>query len=45
MGAPVNDAMLLGDDALPDKGAVRAHAQEAVRIFLAAYGAEGRRDA
>lgn len=45
MGAPVNDAMLLGDDALPDKGAVRGHAQEAVRIFLAAYGAEGRRDA
>lgn len=39
MGAPVNDAMLLGDDAIPDAGAMTAHGREAVRIFLAAYGA------
>jgi TetR/AcrR family transcriptional regulator, mexJK operon transcriptional repressor len=38
MGTPVNNAMLLGDTALPDEDAIRAHAREAVRIFLAAYG-------
>lgn len=38
MGAPVNDAMLLGDDTLPGDAAMEAHAWEAVRIFLAAYG-------
>ena len=38
MGAPVNDAMLLGDDAIPPPDALRRHARECVRIFLAAYG-------
>ncbi|WP_274629835.1 TetR/AcrR family transcriptional regulator [Arvimicrobium flavum] len=38
MGAPVNDAMLLGDDAIPSPDALRGHARECVRIFLAAYG-------
>lgn len=38
MGEPVNDAMLLGDGAISDAVALRAHAEESVRIFLAAYG-------
>ncbi|MBP1870430.1 HTH-type transcriptional regulator QacR [Ensifer adhaerens] len=38
MGEPVNDAMLLGDRAIPDADALRSHARESVRIFLAAYG-------
>ncbi|WP_269932722.1 TetR/AcrR family transcriptional regulator [Aminobacter sp. HY435] len=38
MGAPVNDAMLLGDDAILPASQVRSHAEESVRIFLAAYG-------
>lgn len=38
MGAPVNDAMLLGDQAIPDAEALRVHAVESVRIFLSAYG-------
>lgn len=38
MGAPLNDAMLLGDDAIPAPAAQRRHAAEAVRVFLAAYG-------
>jgi TetR/AcrR family transcriptional repressor of mexJK operon len=37
MGAPVNDAMLLGNGAIPQADALRAHAKEVVRIFLAAY--------
>lgn len=37
MGEPVNRAMLLGDEALPDATATRAHCAEAVRIFLAAF--------
>ena len=39
MGGPVNDAMLLGDDAILGKMAIARQAREAVRIFLAAYGA------
>jgi len=39
MGAPVNDAMLLGEGAMLDRPAIGAHAEEAVRIFLSAYGA------
>jgi TetR/AcrR family transcriptional regulator, mexJK operon transcriptional repressor len=39
MGEPVNRAMLLGDEDLPDTAAVRDHCAEAVRIFLAGYGA------
>jgi len=38
MGGPVNDAMLLGDAAIPGADAQRDHAAEAVRVFLAAYG-------
>ena len=38
MGAPVNDAMLLGDAALLDEAGIERHAREAVRIFLAAHG-------
>lgn len=37
MGAPLNDAMLLGDDAVPDAAAQRRHAEHAVRVFLAAH--------
>jgi TetR/AcrR family transcriptional regulator, mexJK operon transcriptional repressor len=38
MAEPTNDAMMLGDGAIPDGKALVAHAEEAVRIFLAAYG-------
>lgn len=38
MGEPVNDAMLLGDQAIPEPAVLKAHLQEAVRIFMAAYG-------
>ena len=38
MGEPVNRAMLLGDAAVPTPAALRRHAKEAVRIFMAAYG-------
>jgi AcrR family transcriptional regulator len=41
MGEPVNRAMLLGDEDLPDADAVQGHCAEAVRIFLAAYEAPG----
>lgn len=41
MGAPVNDAMLLGDKAIPPADALKTHARAAVRVFLAAYGARG----
>jgi AcrR family transcriptional regulator len=38
MGAPMNEAMLLGDDAIPDAAALRRHAEHAARVFVAAYG-------
>lgn len=38
MAAPINQAMLLGDAAIPKPAELRRHAAEAVRIFLAAYG-------
>ncbi len=38
MGEPVNDAMLIGDQAIPGAAALKTHAREAGRIFLAAYG-------
>ena len=38
MSAPVNDAMLLGNDAIPGDAELRRHAAEGVRVFLAAYG-------
>lgn len=37
MGEPVNDAMLLGDDAVPSPRRRRAHVERAVATFLAAY--------
>ena len=39
MGGPTSAAMMLGDDGIPAKARLRAHAQEAVRIFLCAYAA------
>jgi TetR/AcrR family transcriptional repressor of mexJK operon len=38
MSAPLNQAMLLGDDAIPKPAQLRRHAAEGVRVFLAAYG-------
>jgi AcrR family transcriptional regulator len=38
MSEPLNRAMLLGDDAIPTQAALRRHAAEAVRVFLAVYG-------
>lgn len=37
MGAPINAAMLLGDEGIPQREELRAHAQEAVRVFVCAY--------
>jgi len=37
MGEPVNRAMMLGDEAVPDGAALERHAGEAVRIFMAAF--------
>jgi TetR/AcrR family transcriptional regulator, mexJK operon transcriptional repressor len=38
MAAPLNQAMLLGDDAIPKPTELRREAAEGVRVFLAAYG-------
>jgi AcrR family transcriptional regulator len=38
MSEPLNQAMLLGDGAIPKPAALRRHAAEVVRVFLAAYG-------
>ena len=38
MSAPLNQAMLLGDGAIPQPAELRRHAAEGVRVFLAAYG-------
>lgn len=38
MGDPVNKVMLLGDDAIPSRAALRRHAAIAVRAFLEGYG-------
>jgi TetR/AcrR family transcriptional repressor of mexJK operon len=38
MSEPLNKAMLLGDGAIPKPTALRRHAAEGVRVFLAAYG-------
>jgi TetR/AcrR family transcriptional regulator, mexJK operon transcriptional repressor len=38
MSAPLNQAMLLGDEAIPKPAELRRHAAEGVRMFLAAYG-------
>lgn len=39
MSGPLNEAMLLGDSAVPRGSTLRQHCREAVRIFLAAYQA------
>ncbi|QPH53232.1 TetR/AcrR family transcriptional regulator [Pontivivens ytuae] len=38
MGGPTNDAMFLGDAAIPPESSFAPHARECVRIFIAAYG-------
>jgi TetR/AcrR family transcriptional repressor of mexJK operon len=38
MSAPLNQAMLLGDDGIPKRPALRRHAAESVHLFLAVYG-------
>ena len=38
MSAPLNQAMLLGDGAIPKRAELRRHAADGVRLFLAAYG-------
>ena len=38
MSEPLNKIMFLGDDAIPKPAALRRHASEVVRVFLAAYG-------
>jgi TetR/AcrR family transcriptional regulator, mexJK operon transcriptional repressor len=40
MGAPTNAAMFLGDKGIPSKAQLRAHAREAVRIFLCGYAVQ-----
>jgi hypothetical protein len=40
MSQPLNQAMLLGDAGIPKPTALRRHAAEAVRMFVAAYGAD-----
>ena len=37
MSEPLNRAMLLGDESIPTPAALRRHAEEGVRLFLAAY--------
>jgi AcrR family transcriptional regulator len=38
MAAPLNQAMLLGDEGIPKPAELRREAAEGVRVFLAAYG-------
>ena len=38
MSGPLNQAMLLGDDAVPSAPGLRVHAERSVRMFLTAYG-------
>ncbi len=42
MSAPVNQAMLLGDDRAPTASELDHHVESAVRVFLAAYGPAAR---
>jgi AcrR family transcriptional regulator len=42
MGNPLNTAMLLGDQAIPDPAERRTIAAEATRVFLATYGTGNR---
>jgi TetR/AcrR family transcriptional regulator, mexJK operon transcriptional repressor len=43
MGGLINDAMLLGDGAIPDLQQQHSHSTECVRIFLAAFGTPQKR--
>ncbi len=43
MSEALNRAMLMGDDAIPSASELRRQAADGVRVFLAAYGAEARR--
>lgn len=45
MAAPLNQAMLLGDAAIPSDDELHRHAAEGVRVFLAAYGGDTARSA
>jgi TetR/AcrR family transcriptional regulator, mexJK operon transcriptional repressor len=45
MGQPLNQAMLLGQRAVPTTARIRTHARAAVRTFLAAYGPAGEAEA
>lgn len=38
MSGPLNQAMLLGDGAIPTQAELHRHADEGVRVFMAAYG-------
>lgn len=38
MSDPLNRAMLLGDEAIPDESELRKNAESGVQVFLAAYG-------
>ncbi|MER9298625.1 TetR/AcrR family transcriptional regulator C-terminal domain-containing protein [Mesorhizobium sp. M0621] len=38
MGEPLNSAMLLGDESIPNPATLRRHAAAGVRVFLASYG-------
>ena len=40
MGGPTSEAMLLGKPRATDEAAIAAHVDEAVRVFLSAYGTE-----
>lgn len=42
MSAPLNQAMLLGDAAIPSPAELRRNAEAGVQVFLAAYGNPGR---
>ena len=42
MSAPLNQAMLLGDAAIPSAAELRRNAEAGVRVFLAAYGSRQR---
>ena len=44
MGGPTSAAMLLGDDGIPGEALLRAHARDAVRIFLSAYASRNKGD-
>ena len=37
LAAPINEAMLRGDASIPSRSALEDHANEAVRVFIAAY--------